>query len=370
VTLRQSSGQVDHWGAYSEAKNPTQRTLTPVPVTLPGPVAEVGTSDSSEYALLTDGTVYAWGWGTEGQLGDGQQVNSFSTPVQVQFPPGVQIASIPTDVMPFNTALAVDTTGHVWGWGLNRNGELCLGNKREYTTPVELPFSSVTAIAGGGAHALYDAGGTVYACGSNREGDLGVARSTGDSDVPVQVRTLGGLHSAVTTLVASFADSGALLANGDYYDWGYDGQGQLGDGKVNKASAVPVHVPLPGPVTQVVQGASLWNNGQTLVMLSDGSLYGWGDDSYYQLGNDSAGVDPSPVQFFPPEGVTYSALATGGDTSYALSTTGDVYAWGEGKFGQIGDGSNKTAMMPVQVDSDAASISATAYDVAVSIADG
>ena len=60
--------------------------------------------------------------------------------------------------------------GNVWGWGDNAGGELCLGTTRIYRTPVELPFTGVTALAGASNHALYDAHGTVYACGQNVNG--------------------------------------------------------------------------------------------------------------------------------------------------------------------------------------------------------
>ena len=108
---------------------------SPVTVTVPGTVAEVGTSNSTEYALLTNGRLYAWGLGTQGQLGDGRSANSFARPVRVRFPAGVRIASIPADVMPYDSGLAVDTRGNVWGWGDNGGGELCLGNARIYRTP-------------------------------------------------------------------------------------------------------------------------------------------------------------------------------------------------------------------------------------------
>jgi alpha-tubulin suppressor-like RCC1 family protein len=85
----------------------------------------------SKYALLADGRVYAWGLGNHGQLGDGSTRNSFFRPVRVRFPAGVKIAFLPVNVMPFDTALAVDTTGHVWGWGVNGGGELCLGRQHE-----------------------------------------------------------------------------------------------------------------------------------------------------------------------------------------------------------------------------------------------
>ncbi len=356
---------VKHWGSFFGGR-PGNLDLetSPVALTLPGPVAEVGTSNSTQYALLTDGSLYAWGLGTQGQLGDGRMKNSFRRPVRVRFPTGVKIASIPTDVMPYDTALAVDTKGHAWGWGNNGGGELCLGNTRSYRTPVKLPLSHVTTLAGASNHALYDADGTVYACGQNVEGDLGDDSRRG-SATPAKVTGLEG--ASVTKLVAAFANSGALLSDGEYFDWGYNGKGQLGDGHLHRSSDVPVQVLLPHPVRQVAQGGSIWNNGQTLVMLSNGSLWAWGDDWAAQLGDGATGVRPSPVPFQPPVGVTYQSLATGSATSYAVSTTGKVYAWGVSFVGQVGDGLTSFTPTPVVVASGATSISATANNVVISV---
>ncbi|HLX46702.1 MAG TPA: hypothetical protein VKS82_00035 [Streptosporangiaceae bacterium] len=362
----QTSRTIEHWGSYTGGDQ-GDRTLRPKAMNLPGPIAQIATSNSTEYALLTNGTLYAWGLGTNGQLGDGNDRDSFGAPVQVRFPFGVRIASIPTDVMPFDTALAVDTQGNVWGWGLNQNGELCLGNTRSYSTPQRLPFSRVTAVAGAGAHALYDSNGFVYACGSGRDGELGDGGQS-SSTRPVRVQNLAG--GSVSTLVASYANSGALLNNGAYFDWGYDGAGQLGNGTVNQPADVPVQVPLPGAVAQVALGGSLFSNGQTIVMLTDGNLFAWGNDSAYQLGNGQTGTFPSPIRIEPPNGVSYVALATGGNTSYGISDTGEVWAWGAGGQGQIGNGTTHGAKLPVPVAGGAAQISATAGDVAISLQGG
>ncbi len=336
----------------------------PVALTVPGTVAEIGTSNSTEYALLTNGSLYAWGLGNEGQLGDGSLASSFTSPVRVRFPPGVKIASIPTDAMPFDAALAVDTKGNVWGWGQNGEGELCLRDTRTYTTPVRLPLSDVTAVAGASNHALYDAHGTVYACGNNGTGDLGDG-STRSSTAPVKVAGLDG--SAVIELVASFGNSGALLSDGEYFDWGYNGNGQLGDGQFQRSSDVPVRVNLPDPVIQVAEGGSIWDNGQTLVQLFNGSLWAWGSNFEGQLGDGTTRPQASPERIYPPAGVTYKTLATGAITSYAISTTGEVYAWGASPVGQVGDGTALTTLTPVRVASGATMISSTANDVVVTV---
>jgi alpha-tubulin suppressor-like RCC1 family protein len=353
-----------HWGGYFGDPNKSTtlyKVVVPTGINLPAPVVQVATSNSDEYALLNDGTVYAWGLGDYGELGNGTTKDSPTTAVQVQFPAGVKIASLPTDAMPYDTALAVDTNGNSWGWGDNSYGQLCLGNTNVQTTPVQLPLSSITTLAGAGDHAVYDSSGTVYACGANLSGDLG-DNSSAPSYTPVAVVGLPSV--SVTNVVAAYEDAGVLLSNGQYFDWGLNSGGQVGDGNRTNSS-VPVQVNLPLAVTQVAQGGSDPEDGQTIVMLSDGTLRAWGNDQWGQLGDGGAKkLQASPVQISPPNGVTYQTLASGGGTSYAISTTGNVYAWGEGSKGQLGLGPKvKKTATPTLVESGMSLISATAANV-------
>jgi alpha-tubulin suppressor-like RCC1 family protein len=241
---------------------------------------------------------------------------------------------------------------------------MCLGNSTQHDTPVKLPFTHVTAVAGAADHTTFDAGGILYSCGMGIYGELGDG-NTAESKVPVRVRGLSG--AKVTALAAGFGTAGALLSDGAYFDWGENNLGQLGDGKTQD-SDVPVRVKLPGAVSQAFAGGNDPEDGQTLVRLAGGTVYAWGAGHSYQLGDHKTANEPFPVKITPPAGVTYKAVASGGDTSYAVSTAGNVYAWGGGDAGALGDGSTSTARTPVKVESGASAlISATSHVVAVAL---
>jgi alpha-tubulin suppressor-like RCC1 family protein len=351
---------VDHWGAYISGGVPDQDILlTPTAISLSGTVTQVASSNAANYALLSDGTVYAWGIGTSGELGNGGKVNDFSTPVKVAFPAGVTIAKL-ADTSPYDTGLALDTAGNAWGWGLDGDGQLCRGSHSESLTPVEVPIAHVTALAGAGDHALYVSGGNVSACGNNANGDLGVGDTT-PSLVPVA--TVGLQTGNVTSVYASWRNSGALLTNGTYESWGYNGLGNVGNGQLGTDALTPQTISLPATVTDAALGGSGANNGQTLVLLSNGSLRSWGYDKFGQLGDNKNKTEASPVVFNAPTGVTYVSLASGANTAYAIDSTGNVWAWGNNVDGQIGNGTTINQKTPVMVLSGKSHISTTAKDV-------
>jgi alpha-tubulin suppressor-like RCC1 family protein len=115
----------------------------------------------------------------------------------------------------------------------------------------------------------------------------------------------------VTALTSSWEGSGALLSTGAYDNWGYNAAGQLGDGSTANSS-VPVQVKLPGPARQVSQGGSGPANGQTVVILTTGSVWTWGNNQHGQLGDGSRANSDVPVRVNVPAGTTYVAANSGG----------------------------------------------------------
>jgi alpha-tubulin suppressor-like RCC1 family protein len=263
--------------------------------------------------------------------------------------------------MPFDGALAIDSHGHVWGWGFNVNGDLCLSGLMELR-PSELPLSDVTLATGARTHALFSSGGKVYACGSGEYGVLGTGSTTSTS-VPVPVVGLPST-ARVMALTSSWEGSGALVSSGAYYDWGYNATGQLGNG-TSADSAIPVQVTLPEPVRQVFQGGSGARNGQTVAILDNGSVWAWGDNDRGQLGDGTRVSSDVPLRVDVPHGVTFVKVSSGGYASYAIDRSGRLWAWGENTSGQLGTGSSPSiATQPVSVDVRLTQVSSTAQNVA------
>jgi alpha-tubulin suppressor-like RCC1 family protein len=220
----------------------------------------------------------------------------------------------------------------------------------------------VTLATGARTHSLFDSGGQVYSCGSGDAGELGTG-STNNAPTPTPVV---GLPSTVgvTALTSSWEGSGALLADGTYYNWGYNAAGQLGDGTTTN-SAVPVRVALPAAVSQVFQGGSGATNGQTIALLVNGSTWTWGSNTKGQLGNGSRTEATSPVPVKVPSGVTFREVNSGGYSSYAIDTSGQLWAWGGNQNGQLGTGSSRRfETQPVRVGLALTQVSSTASNVA------
>lgn len=131
----------------------------------------------------------------------------------------------------------------------------------------------------------------------------------------------------------------ALTSTGSVLAWGDNSQGELGNGSTGGFSATPAPVRFPAGVRirQISAGCDF-----SLAVTTDGQVWGWGDNVNGQLGATAGGFQPSPVQAQLPAGVRVRAVSAGGAHSLAVTTAGQVLAWGANGNGQLGTGGTST----------------------------
>ncbi len=265
-------------------------------------------------ALDSHGIAWAWGENDSGELGDGglEGFTSFPQPV-----PGMtNTIAIAAHGYIVNgdpgLALAVGTDGTVWAWGTG-NG-YWVG-----PSPVQIMgASNMINVAAGAGHALaLKNDGTVWAWGADNHGQLGDGGTLGYSDTPVQVSGL----SNIVAICAGDDFSLALDVNGCVWAWGFNYEGQLGDGGTELDSDVPVMVAGLTNMVAVAAGASF-----SLALDQAGKLWAWGSDNAGQLGDGGSAGTHLPIQI--PELSNIVTVAAGSDAAVALDGNGNVWQWG------------------------------------------
>jgi alpha-tubulin suppressor-like RCC1 family protein len=288
----------------------TTNRVTPVQVQNLSGVTAIAGGENHSLALKSDGTVWAWGENGIGELGDGT-ITERHTPVQVGVPPLSKVVAIAAG-QGHNLALKDD--GTVWAWGLNFSGQLGDGTTTDRHTPVQVQnLSGVTAIAGGDNHSLaVKSDSTVWAWGQNNNGQLGDGTTT-ERHTPVQVQNLSG----VKAIAAGAGYSLALKDDGTVWAWGANGVGQLGVGTANTVpNPTPVQVGQAPPLSGVTAIAA--HSGHSLTLRSDGLVQAWGWNIDGQLGDGTTTDRPFPVQVEHLGGTT--AIAVGTRHSLAIGT--------------------------------------------------
>ena len=330
----------------------------------------IAASGDHSLAVTADGSVYAWGYNANGELGNGgADYNAHSNPTQVISPtdPTQPLMGAARVAAGANFSLALMKDGTVYAWGYDGYGQLGTSlTSGQSATPVQVtlasgdPLANVVAIAAGSNHALaLLKDGSVYAWGRNYEGQLGNG-STSNTSTPVRVadpsdstRNLAN----ITAIAAGGYHSLFLTASGTVYATGDNDNGQLGDGTTTRRS-VPVTVTSLGPIMVTAIAAGLYHS---LAVAADGTVYAWGLNNYGQLGSGTTQDSAGALQVAGLTGV--AAVAAGDYTSLALLRDGTARAWGNNGYGQLGNNSTSSSSTPVAVTglSSAVALAAGSY---------
>ena len=264
-------------------------------------------------ALKSDGTVWIWGNTAYGLRGNGQQGQNNTRPVQINFPAGTFI----TQISIYKIGIALDSAGNVWTWG----------GSGEYTSPW----------------------------------NVGQGNANPDYTTPTKI----SLPSRAVSVAGGSYWNYALLATGSLYGWGYYtsylGIGTGGFYSWNGSNSNGIMTPqlldadlnLPHPAKGIYV-----NGNATYVLLTDSTLWAWGDQSqgalgngvqmnwatYHQPWNWDVGfgemMQQKPVQIAP--GLhSFTNLYTSNAWcfyAYAEDVNGQLYSWGRNKYCMLGNG--------------------------------
>lgn len=315
------------------------------------------------------GPVAVWGDNTWGQIGDGTLVTPKPAPVALK-----------TSTLPATTAwksiaageahsLAIRSTGTLWAWGRNDNGQLGDGiTSIGRSVPIQIGSAADwTAVAAGDAHSLALGGTSLFAWGRNAEGQLGQGSTTGTGGSLVQVinkteylaptkltrayvtgvagapSTLPFTGKTWTAISAGGKFAMALRSDGVVFSWGSDTLGQLGQLGLALNYSIPTQIAPVGsgtlPVIAIAAGQD-----HALCILSDHTLYAWGANQFGQLGSVALITHPTVAPVQVGIDTNWFVVAAGGAHTLAIKQDQSLWAWGSNSEGQLGDGTTTDAL--------------------------
>ena len=349
----------------------------------------------SVYAVCADGTVYAWGENSEGQLGDGTRV-SRSTPRKIA---GLRDV---VAVAAWDAAYALKSDGTVWTWGAPSAEQIRnpLLARQVLGSLVPTPMGKLTNIVAiaASAHAGYAlrSDGGIHSWGGFEYGELGapptnvdnafspswVQRAnsgggkldpTGKSGMERLVAIGGRVASEpvrdAKAIAAGFLSAYGLAHDGTVWSWGHNDFGQLGWGELTTTPAGhQIQVELAqGVVFPKWPGADKVRNLTGVVALAskgltayglreDGTVWAWGANDLGQLGRGrirppgaDGSLDCSISAEQVPDLAGVKAISSMGDTVFAVHADGRVTAWGDGRNNETGVGTPGIQHRPTAV---------------------
>jgi alpha-tubulin suppressor-like RCC1 family protein len=315
-------------------------------------VTEIVAGDYTSFAVKNDGTLWVWGSNQYGARGDGSSGGNIATPVQVPLPFKVSTPSRHgrhAVAAGLGVYAALDTEGQVWTWGVNWNGRLGDGTTTTHFTPARVLKNAnpgdyltgiVTIAAGGGTLAAVDSDASVWTWGAGANGARGDG-STNDSSFPTLVVQADGQNASTPLSGVNEVACGssgfciALNRSGAVFGWGNNSFSQLGIAPGGSSSiAIPIPIPSGSPIDAIAAGSA-----HGIAQSKDGNVFGWGYNGRGQLGNGSIGVAQAPpvAMSSGPDGMDNIGEVVAGPNFSVMVRYTDraVFVTGDNQSGQL-----------------------------------
>ncbi|MCL2293673.1 MAG: hypothetical protein FWC36_02240, partial [Spirochaetes bacterium] len=342
-------GQLWAWGSNEYGRTglntDTGLTLVPTRVGTASNWASVSAGWWHSHAVTTCGQLWAWGWNGAGATGLG-----IGTTTATTTPTRVGTASNWAQVSAGREhSLAVTTNGQLWAWGLNDAGRTGLGINDWSTTLVPTRVGTASnwaSVSAGDEHSLaVTTNGQLYAWGLNTHGrtGLGISGVGSSTNVPTRV----GFASNWASVSAGYIHSHAVTTCGQLWAWGSNANGRTGLGiGTNTTTTTPTRVGNASNWASVSAGAS-----HSLAVTTNGQLWAWGRNEH---GRTGLGIDNSWSNTLVPTRVgfasNWASVSAGWEHSHAITTTGQLWAWGWNSSGRTGLGTTTgNTIVPTRV---------------------
>mmetsp|Transcript_18551 Transcript_18551/g.43383 ORF Transcript_18551/g.43383 Transcript_18551/m.43383 type:complete len:740 (+) Transcript_18551:274-2493(+) len=307
-------------------------------------VKQIACGSGHTVVLTGEGEVYTWGRGDDGRLGHGD--NGWKYVPRLTHSLAGQVITHVT-CGSYHTA-AVSSKGNLFTWGGGMYGKLGHGNESGHSTPKRvdsLVGLAVVDIACGSRHtAIVTSRGCLYTWGDKENGVAGHGDTEGHQYTPKLLERLSGKR--VVQLSACGFHTGCLTDAGEVYTWGEGKFGRLGHGAERNCHSPRLVETLLGkrPV-QISCGGF-----HSAVVTADGKMYTFGGGEHGQLGHGDKVNKVKPTLVKDLDGVFLTQITCGWSHSVALTSSHEVYTWGNGDHGKLGHGCGKKVSTPQLVE--------------------
>ncbi len=304
---------------------------------------DVKCGGAQSYALLNDGTMWAWGLNAVYQIGCGD-TNNRNHPIKISTTSDWKIIAAG-----HHAGMAINQSNKLFGWGINKFGNIGTGFMDTLLLPTQIGIDSDwDTLSMGLYHTLaLKSNGTLWAWGTNYYGELG------DTTFPLSLTYYPngilephqvGSDSDWAFVSAGYSFSFGIKTNGTLWAWGVNGHGQFGSGNYTQYNYKPIQIGIMSDWKAVATGGH-----HTLALKQNGTLWACGENLYGELGIGNQIETPIFTQV--GNSSNWESIACGYSTSHAINSNGELYSWGNNINGTLGLGDTINRLIPTQVSS-------------------